>query len=311
MDLFNLGYLIEFGISWYKATGDARMLRVALRFANFTVDYSKGGSVNFISFHTGVEYNLVALYEFLKENPEVKNEELLKDLEIDEEKYLALSEALVYYHGIHSDPPRVGGKNYGSYSNDHIHYTELDTGTGHAVVSTLYYYALAELGRVSDDDSFTNAAYRIWDNIVYKQMYITGGIGSVHSYEGFGGDYDLPNESYCETCASGSLLQYSDSLSLIFRDSKFQDIVELELYNNLLGGVSEAGDRFFYQNPLYSTEATSERWDWHGVACCTKYGLLVYGNLPRNIYAYKGNDIYTDQYIGSSATIRLEKGKVA
>ena len=310
MDLFNLGYLIEFGISWYKATGDARMLRVALRFLNFTVNYSKGGTVNFISFHTGVEYNIVALYEFLKANPNVKNESLLKDLSIDEEKYLQLAESLVYYHGIHNDPPRVGGKNYGTYSNDHIHYTELDTAVGHAVVSTLYYYALAELGRVSGDDSFTNAAYRIWENIINKQMYITGGIGGVHSYEGFGGDYHLPNDSYCETCASGSLLQTSDSLSLIFRDSKFQDNVELQLYNNLLGGVSESGNRFFYQNPLYSTQSTSERWDWHGVACCTKYGLLVYGNLPKYIYAYRNNDIYVDQYIGSSAKMALSSGAV-
>ena len=308
MDLFNLGYLIEFGISWYKATGDARMLRVALRFANFAVEYSKGGTVNFVPFHTGVEYNLIALYEFLRENPEVKNEELLSDIEIDENKYLALGEAFISYRGNHTNPPRANGQNYGSYGNDRVHYTSLTAAEGHAVEATLFYYALAEMGRVSDDDSFTNAAYRVWDNIINKQMYITGGVGSVHSSESFGGDYHLPNESYCETCASGSLLQYSDSLSLIFRDSKFQNIVELELYNNLLGGVSEEGNRFFYQNPLNSS--SSSRYEWHGVACCTKYGLLVYGNLSRLIYSYRRGDVYVDQYIGSTANITLEGGNV-
>lgn len=310
MDLYNLGYLIEFGINWYKATGDARMLRVALRFLNFTVDYSKGGTVNFISFHPSIEYNLIALYEFLKENPQVKNEEQLKDINIDEELYFMLANSLLSYRGNHSDPPRENGRDYGTYGNDHFTYKEIDMATGHIVEAMLYYYALSEMGRVSGDDSFTNAAYRLWDNTVTKQMYITGGIGCLYETEALGGNYMMPNFSYTETCASCALLQYSNSLSMMFRESKFQDIVERELYNNILGGTGENGKTFFYMNSLYTPESDSNRYSWHAVACCTKYGLLTIGNLPRNIYSYIGNDIYADQYIGSTATVRLDSGNV-
>ncbi len=306
MDLFNLGYLIEFGIAYYNAMGDARILRVALRFLNFTVNYSNHGKVNIVSFHTGVEYNIIALCEWLKKNPDVKKNSLLKDLIINEDDYIELANHLLSYRGVHTNPDRVGNKNYGTYSCDHVTYKDLTRATGHAVVGTLYYYALSEMGRVSDDNSFTDAACRLWNNIVYKQMYVTGGTGSVHSFEGFGGDYYLPNESYCETCSSGALLQLSDSLSQMFADSKYADNMELELYNNILGGIGSNGTTFFYQNPLYST--SSERWTWHGVPCCTKYGLLIYGQLGRYIYSYRSDDIYIDQYIGSTATLRLPKG---
>gem|GEM_PF-2513944 len=308
MDLFNLGYLIEFGMAYYRATGDARMLRVALRFLNFTVAYSDHGKVNFVSFHTGVEYNIIALYEFLKANPGVRNEELLKDVPINEDDYLELANNFISYRGVFTDPARLNGKSFGTYGVDHIPYTEQTRGTGHAVESTLFYYSLAEMGRVSGEGSFTDAAYRIWNNIVYKQMYITGGTGSVYSFEGFGGDYYLPNVSYCETCSSGALLQYSDSLSLMFSDSRFQDIVELEMYNNLLGGIGANGNTFFYTNPL--TSSASSRYSWHPVACCTKYGLLVYGSLPKYVYTYCEDEISFEQYIGSTATLHLASGDV-
>lgn len=306
MDLFNLGYLIEFGMAYYDATGDARMLRVALRFLNFTVDYSDHGKVNFVSFHTGVEYNILALCEWLDKHPTIGNNSLLSDLKINRNDYFELAHWLLAYRGVHTDPDRVGGKYYGTYSDDHIKYTELTRATGHSVVATLYYYALSEMGRISGDNSFTDAACRLWRNITEKQMYVTGGTGSVHSFEGFGGDYYLPNESYCETCSSGALLQLSDSLSAVFADSVYADNIELELYNNLLGGIGANGNTFFYLNSLYTTSA--ERWSWHGVPCCTKYGLLVYGQLGRYIYSFRGNDVYVDQYIGSKATLRLSGG---
>lgn len=306
MDLFNLGYLIEFGIAYYDATGDARMLRVALRFLNFTVDYSDHGKVNFVSFHTGVEYNILALCEWLDKRPTIGKNSLLSDLKINRDDYFELAHWLLAYRGVHTAPDRVGGKYYGTYSDDHIKYTELTRATGHSVVATLYYYALSEMGRLSGDNSYTDAACRLWRNITEKQMYVTGGTGSVHSFEGFGGDYYLPNESYCETCSSGALLQLSDSLSAMFVDSVYADNIELELYNNLLGGIGANGNTFFYLNSLYTTSA--ERWSWHGVPCCTKYGLLVYGQLGRYIYSSKENNVYVDQCIGSKATLRLPGG---
>ena len=305
MDLFNLGYLIEFGIARYQQCQDARILRVALRFLNFTVDYSNHGEKNIVSYHMGIEYNIAELCEFLNDNPEVKNNVLLKDLEISVDDYLELDKNLIKDRGVITD--RVGQVSYGSYSNDHVTFDRLTSATGHSVEALLYYYGMSEVGRVSDDLLFTNAAYRLWKNVTERQMYVTGGTGSIYSNEGFGGDYYLPNSSYCESCTSGALAELSDSLSLMIPLSEFQDNVELQLYNNLLGSIGENGKTFSYQNPL-STGSFS-RWTWHSVPCCTKYGLLVYGNLPRYIYSYNDSEVYVNQYIGSTAELSLANGK--
>lgn len=306
MDLFNLGYLLEAGVAYYQATGNAKLLRAGIRFLNHAVNYVDHGNVNLISFHPGPEYNIIALYEFLLENPEVKDEPLLKGLIANEEDYKELAYYLLTNRGNHTEPVRE--KNYGSYASDHMIYTEQSVAAGHAVMANLYYYGLAQYGRVSGDLSFINSANRLWENIVNKQMYITGGTGSVHSYEGYGGDYHLPHDGYCESCTSGALAQLSDSLSMSLADASYQDIVELQLYNNLLGSIGENGTTYFYDNPL--TSALSSRWSWHGVACCTKYGLMIYGDLPRYIYAYNGDNVYANQYIGSTATIHLNSGDV-
>ncbi len=305
MDLFNLGYLIEFGIARYQQCGDARILRVALRFLNFTVKYSNHGEKNIVSYHMGIEYNIAELCEFLNNDPDVIKNDLLKDLDVNVDDYLELDKNLVKDRGVTWD--RVGQVSYGAYSNDHVTFDRLTTATGHSVEALLYYFGMSEIGRVGDDLLFTNAAYRLWKNVTERQMYVTGGVGSIYSNEGFGGDYYLPNASYCESCTSGALAELSDSLSLMLPFSQFHDNFELELYNNLLGSIGENGKTFSYQNPLVS--GSFSRWTWHGVPCCTKYGLLIYGNLPRYVYSYNDSDVYVNQYIGSTAELSLSKGK--
>ncbi|MBP5256306.1 MAG: glycoside hydrolase family 127 protein, partial [Clostridia bacterium] len=199
MSLFNLGYLLEFGIALYEATGDARILRVAVRFLNFTVSYSNHGKRNFVSFHTGAEYNIIAFASWLDEHPEVRTNGYLSDLTMDTADYMELAGHLLSYRGVFSSPARTGGKTFGSYGNDHIPFTALTTGTGHTVEANLYYYALSEYGRKTGDSDSVAAAYRLWENITDRQLYITGGSGCNHAYEAYGGDYNMPNESYTET----------------------------------------------------------------------------------------------------------------
>ena len=307
LDHLNMGMLIEAGVEYYRATGDARLLRAGIRFLNNAVDYSNHGEKNFISFHGGVEYPIVMLCEFLSANEEVKSNEYLSDLTINEQDYLEY----VYYelanHGSYEN--RAMGHFYNTYDNDHITYDKISIAAGHAVSANLYYTGLAEYGRAAKDVSFLESATRLWNDIVNKQMYVTGGTGSIHSYEGYGGDYHLPNDGYCESCASGALAQLSASLGLSLADGQYQDIVELQIYNNLLGSIGANGNTFFYQNPM-NTSSTA-RWSWHPVACCTKYGLMIYGNLPKYIYSYAGNDVFVNQYIGSSANLPLRSGNVS
>ncbi len=306
MALFNLGYLLEFGISLYDSIGDARILRTAIRFLNFTVNYSNHGKRNFIPYHTGVEYNIIQFSEWLDSNPHVRENEYLSDLEMNTDDYMELADHFMRYRGVYSDPDRVNGKIFGVYGNDHLPFTKISSAAGHIVEANLLYFAIAEYARRTGESDYINAAYRIWENITDKQLYVTGGAGVVHYEESYGGDYNMPNESYTETCTSAAMMQYSDTLSLMFSDSKYHDVFERILYNNLLGGIGAEGRSFFYTNPLatYSTP----RYTWHPVPCCTKYGLLIFGDLPRYIYSYGESSVYVDQFIGSTAVLKLKNG---
>ncbi len=116
----------------------------------------------------------------------------------------------------------------------------------------------------------------------------------------------MPNGSYTETCTTGALIQYSDSLSLMFGDSKYHDVAEIAIYNTFLGCIGENGKTFFYTNPLATS--STPRYTWHAVPCCTKYGLLIFGELSKYIYSYGERDVYVNQYIGSTARLGLKDG---
>ncbi|MBP5256307.1 MAG: glycoside hydrolase family 127 protein, partial [Clostridia bacterium] len=308
MALFNLGYLLEFGTALYDATGDARILRTAIRFLNFTVRYSNHGARNFVAFHTGIEYNILNFTAWLRDNPDIRENEYISDLEISADDYLELCWHLISYRGVFRNPDRINDRRFGSYGDDHVPFYKISSATGHVVESNLYYFALSEYARRTGDMKCAAAAYRIWENLTNRQMYVIGGAGSIYDVESFAGDYYMPNSSYTECCTSAAIMQFSDSLSLMFDDSKYQNVAERIIYNNLLGSIGSNGTSFFYKNPLYDVAA--QRWKWHIVPCCTKYGLMVYGNLPRYIYSFGGNDIYVNHYIGSTGTIRLSDGKV-
>jgi DUF1680 family protein len=108
----------------------------------------------------------------------------------------------------------------------------------------------------------------IWDGLVSKRMYVTGGIGSSGRNEGFTDDYDLPNlDAYAETCAAIGLVYWAWRMFLVHRDSRYVDVLERALYNAVLSGVSLECDRYFYDNPLES-DGRHERAPWFTCACC-------------------------------------------
>jgi DUF1680 family protein len=98
-----------------------------------------------------------------------------------------------------------------------------------------------------------HAMKNVWEDVVYRNMYITGGIGSSGGNEGFSVDYDLPNENaYCETCASVGMVLWNQRMGMLTGESKYVDVLEKSLYNGALDGISLAGDKFFYGNTLAS-----------------------------------------------------------
>jgi hypothetical protein len=150
----------------------------------------------------------------------------------------------------------------------------------------------------------------VWEDVVYRNMYITGGIGSSGSNEGFSQDYDLPNENaYCETCASVGMVFWNQRMNLLTGEGKYVDVLERSLYNGALDGLSLSGDRFFYGNPLASSGQYA-RSEWFGTACCPSNISRLVESLGDYVYTKSDNGIGINLFVGSTTTIPLKSGKV-
>jgi DUF1680 family protein len=160
---------------------------------------------------------------------------------------------------------------------------------------------MADVATETGDPDYRSAVMSLWDNMVNKKYYVTGGIGSGETSEGFGGDYSLRNNAYCESCSTCGLIFFQYKMNLAYHDAKYADLYEESMYNALLGATDIAGKTFNYTNPLIGGNRT----EWHVCPCCV-------GNIPRTLlmiptwtYVKSGDGIYVNLFIGS--TINVEK----
>lgn len=165
-----------------------------------------------------------------------------------------------------------------------------------------------------------SACKTIWNNIVNKQMYITGGIGATHSGEAFTVDYDLPNDTnYSETCASIGLMFFAQKMLKNEVDRVYADVMEQALYNTVLGGMNYEGNRFFYVNPLQVVPETClgnternhvkpDRQKWFACACCPPNIARTIAGLWQYIYTADDSTAYVHLYIGGKADVKLADG---
>ena len=184
-----------------------------------------------------------------------------------------------------------------------------ETIEGHAVRATLLCAGLAAAGTVNDRADYLDAARRLWNNMVERRMYVIGGLGAVAGHEGFGPDYDLPNNGYLETCAAVGAGFFHHNMNLAFADARYADELERVLYNGILSGVSLKGDSYFYENPLEAGKNRT-RWAWHGCPCCPPMFLKIMGALPGYIYAQDQDGVYVGLFIGSKANLTVNGTRV-
>jgi len=172
------------------------------------------------------------------------------------------------------------------------------------------YTGAADVAALTGDKAYMNAMKAVWEDVVYRNMYITGGIGSSGGNEGFSIDYDLPNErAYCETCASVGMVFWNQRMNSLTGESKYYDVLERSLYNGALDGLSLTGTHFFYGNPLAS-EGKDKRREWFGTACCPANIARLVASIGNYIYAQSDKDIWINLFVGSSTTIILGKETV-
>ena len=286
-EFYNLGHMIEGAIAHYQATGKRNFLNIAIKYAD-CVCRAIGNAPEqkrLVPGHQIAEMALVKLY-----------------LVTGDRKYLDQAKFFLDARGY------TGRKD--AYSQAHKPVIEQDEAVGHAVRAVYMYSGMADVAAITGDSSYIKAIDRIWDNIVSKKMYITGGIGARHQGEAFGDNYELPNLSaYCETCAAIGSVYMNYRLFLLHGDAKYFDVLERTLYNGLISGISLDGGSFFYPNPLASDSGYSRK-PWFGCACCPSNISRFVPSLPGYVYAVKDRQVYVNLFLSNRAELKVNDKKV-
>jgi len=282
-ELYNLGHMYEAAVAHYQATEKRNFLDIAIKSADL-VDRDFGwGKIENYPGHQEIEIGLVKLYRVTGDR-----------------RYLDLAKFFLDVRG-------PGGE---AYNQAHMKVTEQNSAVGHAVRAAYMYSGMADVAVLTKDRAYIDAISRIWKDVVYRKIYVTGGIGATGGNEGFAGPYELPNPSaYCETCASIANVFWNYRMFLHKGEIEYIDILERTLYNALLSGLSLSGDRFFYPNRLES-HGRDERQEWFGCACCPSNITRFIPSVPGYIYAKTDNHIYVNLYADNTARIDLDGKKV-
>ncbi len=295
-ELYNLGHMVESAVAYWQATGKRKYLDIACRYADVVCkEVGPGaGQACVVPGHQIAEMALARLY-----------------LATGERKYLDEAKFLLDYRG------KTHVKQ--EYSQSHKPVVEQDEAVGHAVRAAYMYAGMADVAALTGDTAYVNAIDRIWENIVGKKLYITGGIGATSNGEAFGRNYELPNMSaYCETCAAIGNVYVNYRLFLLHGESKYYDVLERTLYNGLISGVSLEGNGFFYPNPLESA-GLHQRQAWFGCACCPSNICRFIPSLPGYVYAVKTPEprtsngkpsLYVNLFLTNTATLDVSGKKV-
>jgi uncharacterized protein len=292
---YNAGHMIEAAVAYYDATGKRKFLDVVIKWADYFDSLFGPGKRDWVTGHQELELALVKLYKTTKN-----------------EKYLKLAHWLLEERG-HKLAKGYTWTDWKdtAYAQDVVPVRDQSKITGHAVRAMYMYTGAADVAALTGDEGYVNAMRRVWEDVVYRNMYITGGIGSAGSNEGFSIDYDLPNEqAYCETCASVGMVFWNQRMNALTGKSEYIDVLERSLYNGALDGLSLSGDHFFYGNPLASSGKNARR-EWFGTACCPANIARLVESLGNYIYAKSADDIWINLFVGSNTIIPLEKGNVS
>jgi DUF1680 family protein len=288
-ELYCAGHLIEAAVAYHQATGKRKLLDVARKLADHIADTFGPGKRIETSGHEEIELALVKLYRAT-----------------GEKKYLDQARFFLDVRG-----DRSKRRPFGEYAQDSKPVREQTEVAGHAVRATYLYCAMADVAALTGDEGLMKAIQAIWKDVVERKMYVTGGIGPSAHNEGFTVPYDLPNDSaYAETCAAIGMALWNHRMFLMSGEAKYADVLEREVYNGLLSGVSLSGDRFFYVNPLGSV-GRHHREPWFGCSCCPTNIVRYLPGIGERAYAHRGNGVWTVLYLGSTTTIPLEGGKVS
>jgi DUF1680 family protein len=293
-EMYCAGHLFQAAVAHHRMTGSTRLLDVATRMADH-IDARFGpeelGKRIGTDGHPEVEMGLVELAR-----------------ETGEERYLKLAQFLVDVRGygfLGDAYDRFGRK----YHQDHQPFRELDEIVGHTVRAVYLNAGVADIYTETGEAALREALIRLWENMTSKKMYVSGGLGSRYEGESFGENFELPNRlAYTETCAAIGSVMWNWRMLLAEADARYADLIELQLYNAVLPGVSLDGEAYFYQNPL-SDEGFHVRSSWFRTACCPPNVARLLASLGGYFYSTADDEIWVHLFAEGSANFNLRDGR--
>jgi hypothetical protein len=287
-ELYCLGHLYEAAVAHRQATGKRNLFDVAVKSADFiAATFGPGEKQNHrVPGHEEIELGLVKLYRAT-----------------GKEKYLDLARYFIDQRG-----NAAGHELYGDYAQDHKPVREQTEAVGHAVRAAYLYSGMADVAALTGDASLMTALDAIWEDVVGKKLYLTGGIGAAGGWEGFGPAYDLPNPSgYAETCATIAYALWNYRMFRAKADGKYMDLFERAALNAFLSGSGMSGDLYFYPNPLASF-GQHERTPWFTCACCPPNVARFIAEMGGFAYGTAGDKVYISLYASGTATVDTAAG---
>ncbi|PTX97854.1 glycoside hydrolase family 127 protein [Opitutus sp. ER46] len=288
-ELYNCGHMYEAAVAYFQATGKRTFLDIALKNAELLWRDFGDRQRRIAPGHQIVEMGLVKLYRVT-----------------GDARWLTLAQIFL----------EARGPTGPEYNQRHLPVVDQTTAVGHAVRANYMYAGMADVAALTGDQRYLKAITKIWENVVTRKLYLTGGAGALAKGEAYGADYELPHDGYNETCATLALMMWNHRMFLLTGDARYMDVFERAAHNGFISGVSLSGDRFFYPNPLeYDGEKQNNhghagRAPWFGCACCPPNLMRTLASLTGSFYATRGAELFVNVYAASEGTATVAGTKV-
>ena len=287
-ELYCLGHLLQAAIAYYRATGNRKLMDGGIRFADYMVENFGPTKRPALTGHPELEMALIELYRTTGQKKYLDFAGYL--LSGVERERLKLTDAELKY--------MFSGKPFTSR-------TKFE---GHAVRALYAASGATDYYLETGDAAYGRTLETLWQDLVQRKMYITGGVGSRASGEAIGEPYELPNaQAYGESCAAIANLMWNWRMLLACADSRFVDVMERALYNGINSGMSLDGTLYCYRNPLEST-GEKIRNEWYDTTCCPPNIERTLASLPGYMYTTGPRGIYANLFHNSTLDWHLPDG---
>lgn len=318
-ELYCAGHLLEAAVAYAQVTGKKKLLDAMIRYVECIRNAIgiEPGKLHGYPGHPEMEIALMRLYEFTEDR-----------------KYLNLAKYFIDQRGQYplyfDEECRLHGRKCGwtkgvhgyQYYQAGMPLREQQDADGHAVRALYLYSGMADVARETQDQELWHACKMLWNSVVQRRMYITGGVGSTAYGEAFTFDYDLPNDTcYTETCASIALVFLARRMFRMDPKSAYMDVMEQALYNGVISGMQLDGKRFFYTNPLevlpeacrkdqHKTHIKPQRVAWFDCACCPPNLIRLLMSMHEYLCTVREDKIFIHLYVDSEYQLELGSNKV-